>query len=78
MSRQPRRFFQHPDPQARQHFVFARVNADEQVAVRAAAEAAGLRLSNFVRRCINGYLLEQGDDAILIAEQERPGRRAKS
>jgi hypothetical protein len=50
------------------HYVYARVNAAEFAAAKKAARARGLSMSNFVRRAVNGLLLDEGNDPILLEE----------
>ena len=53
-------------------------SVDEGAAVRQRARAAGLTISNYLRRCINAVLLEEGDDSPLLEERSpgRPGARS--
>ncbi len=52
------------------HFVvYANVSEVERGIVADEAAKEGISLSDFVRRCINSYLLEQGDDVPLLAEK---------
>lgn len=53
----------------RRHFAYAELTDAEFVVVRAAAQREGLKISDFVRRCVNGYFLDQGDDGPLLDER---------
>lgn len=58
------------------HYVYAAVSAAEVELLKAIAQKDGLSLSNFVRRCINGYLLELGDDSLpMLDEIPHVGRK---
>jgi DNA invertase Pin-like site-specific DNA recombinase len=52
------------------HIVAARLTRAELEAVIAAAAGEGVSVSNFIRRCINGALLESGDDQVLLRDVE--------
>lgn len=43
----------------------------EYACVKCFADREGLTISDFLRRCINSYLLEEGDDVPLLAEYRR-------
>ncbi len=59
------------------HFVvYANVSEAERDHIREQAELEGLSLSDFVRRCINGYLVEVGIDGPLLAEKRSRDRVA--
>ncbi|MEP7304182.1 MAG: hypothetical protein ABJA98_01565 [Acidobacteriota bacterium] len=60
----------------RRHYAFAVLTDAEFVVAKAAARTAGLTMSDFVRRCINSYLLEGGDDVPLLQEKEIAPRRS--
>ena len=60
----------------RRHYAYAELTDQEFVVAKAAARAAGLTMSDFVRRCINSYLLEGGEDVPLLQEHEIAPRRA--
>lgn len=51
--------------------LFAEVSDEEYAIVRQMADQEGTTVSNFLRRCINGALLEQGDDMPLLREREQ-------
>jgi len=51
------------------HYAYALCRTDAEYAlVVSAARAEGLSVSNFVRRCINHYLLAVDEDAALLEE----------
>ena len=52
------------------HYAYARVTDAEYHVLRAVAQKEGLSISNFVRRCVNSYLLELGDDVALLEERQ--------
>jgi Mobilization protein NikA len=52
----------------RRHYVYAVCTHAEHVLLERLAKKEGLSISNFVRRCVNGYLLELGDDVTLLEE----------
>jgi hypothetical protein len=60
--------------------VYAQVTELERDRVREMAALEGLTMSDFVRRCVNTYLIEIDDQGILLVEQQdRRGRpKAKS
>ncbi len=60
----------------RRHYAYAELTDQEFAIARSAAQSAGLTMSDFVRRCINSYLLEGGDDVPLLAEKERAPRQS--
>ncbi len=52
------------------HFVvYANVSESERELVAAKASAAGLSMSDYVRRCINAVLADECDDGPLLAEK---------
>lgn len=60
------------------HYVYAQVSASEVALLKTIAQRDGLSLSNFLRRCINGYLLELGDEDLpMLEERTRPGRAGR-
>jgi hypothetical protein len=61
----------------RRHLVFAQCTKAEHLFLEALAKKEGLSISNFVRRCVNSYLLELGDDAMLLEEFHPPERAPK-
>ena len=61
----------------RRHYAYAQVNDAEYAVMKAAAARDGLSISDFVRRCVNGYLLELGDDVPLLEEKEHSGPRSR-
>lgn len=58
--------------------LYVECSVDEGRAVRQRAHDAGLTLSNYIRRCINATLLEEGDDGPLLADRHagRPRQMA--
>ncbi len=56
-------------PDQKHFVVYANVSEVERGIVAGEAAKEGISLSDFVRGCINSYLLEQGDDVILLAEK---------
>ena len=56
--------------------VYAQLSEVERDRVREVAKLEGLSLSDFVRRCINGYLVEIDDDGLLLAEKREAKRAA--
>lgn len=60
------------------HYAYAPLSEAEYAIVTQEARRDGLSIADFVRRCINSYLLELGDDVPLLAEQaERRGNRIR-
>jgi hypothetical protein len=59
------------------HFAYAQVSDAEYAVLKAIAQRDGLSISNFVRRCVNSYLLELGDDVPLLEEQAPGGVRPR-
>jgi hypothetical protein len=58
------------------HYAYACCKDDREYAlVVGAATAEGLSVSNFVRRCINAYLIELSEDGPLLEEQD--GQRGR-
>lgn len=55
--------------------LYAEVTAEELGALRPIIDREGLTVSDFVRRCINGYLLDEGDNMPLLEERERKRKR---
>lgn len=55
------------------HYAYADVTVEEHAMLVRLAKAEGLSISNFVRRCVNAYLLEGDEDAPLL-EERRIGR----
>lgn len=59
------------------HHAYALCTAEEYDMVKAQAAREQLSLSDYVRRCINGAILEQGDDTVpLLRERRTPDARA--
>ena len=56
--------------------VYAQVSEAERDHIRDQAQLEGLSMSDFVRRCINGYLVEVGIDGPLLAEKRSRDRVA--
>jgi hypothetical protein len=61
-------------PGYRAFHVYAQVSETERDRVREQAALEGLTVSNFVRRCINAYLVDIDDGGLLLEEctQGRP------
>lgn len=55
----------------RPHRIEVALDEDEFTAIEAAAAREGISLSNFLRRCINGFFLDSADDAVLVRERHR-------
>lgn len=53
---------------ARRHYAYAACTAAEHAVIRRFAEREKLSISDFVRRCVNGFLIEEGDDVPLLSE----------
>lgn len=59
----------------RRHYAYALCTEAEYAVVTQQAKLAGLSVSDYVRRCINGALLDAGDDVPLLDERRpRDGR----
>lgn len=56
--------------------VWAQLSEAENARVRELVALEGLSISDFVRRCINGYLVELDDDGLLLAEKREAKRAA--
>jgi hypothetical protein len=56
----------------RRSYAYAACTAAEYAIVLARARREGLSVSDYVRRCINAVLLEEGDDVPLLAERRDP------
>lgn len=52
----------------RYKIVYAAVTPGEYNTLLPLVQKEGLTMSDFVRRCVNGYLLELGDQVPLLAE----------
>jgi hypothetical protein len=52
----------------RRHYAFAACTEAEYAVIKRFAVREKLTISDFVRRCVNSYLLEEGDDVPLLAE----------
>ena len=60
------------------HYVYAQVSALEVALLKTIARREGISLMNFVRRCINGALLELGDEHLpMLRECPPPGWKRK-
>lgn len=59
------------------HYAFAAVTEAEYDVIKALAKKDQLSISNFVRRCINGYILECGDAVPLLDEFVPRGPKAR-
>jgi len=55
----------------RRHYAYASCSDEEFAIVKRFARREGLSISDFVRRCINQWLLEEGDDVLLLTEYKR-------
>jgi len=55
----------------RRHYAYAFCSEREYAVIKRFAAKEGLSISDFVRRCVNGYLVEQGDDVELLTEFNR-------
>lgn len=53
----------------RRHYAFALCTDEEYEVIQRIAKRECLSISDFVRRCVNGYLLEEGDEVSLLAER---------
>jgi len=61
-----------PTPkEQRRHYAYAFCSEREYAVIKRFATKEGLSISDFVRRCVNGYLVEQGDDVELLTEFNR-------
>jgi len=62
------------------HYAYARVSDAEYAVLKARATAAGLSISNYVRRAINSLWLEEdNEDGPLLDEKEtQRGRPSKA
>lgn len=59
------------------HFAYADLTEEEHAVVKRFAQREGLSVADFVRRCVNAYLLEVSDDDVpLIAEKRSRDRVA--
>lgn len=56
-------------PEGGLHYAYARLTDAEYAIVRRLADRDGLSVSDYVRRCINSVLIEEGDDVPLLAEK---------
>lgn len=63
-------------PRRRRHYAYAVLTDAEHAVIKTLATKDGLSMSDFVRRCVNSYLLELGDDIPLLVEKEQAPRRA--
>jgi hypothetical protein len=69
-----RRWWKMPKGTGR-HFAYAMLSTAEYAVVKGQAARAGLSVSDYVRRCINSMLLEEGDDDIPLLEERRKSRQ---
>lgn len=60
------------------HYAYAEVTEAEYAVMKALAKKEGLSIANFVRRCVNGYLLELGDDVPLLGESDPRARKPRA
>ena len=58
-------------PGETRHYAYAYCDEREYEIVKRFAQREGLSISDFVRRCINAWLLEEGDDIPLLVEYKR-------
>lgn len=65
----PRRRFIQRSKVVGRHYAFAECSDAEYAVLKAQADKAGLRISDYVRRCINSVWLEEGDDIPLLEER---------
>lgn len=61
-------------PRRGRHFAYADLSDAEFAVVRAAADAEHLTIADFVRRCVNNYLVELSEDGLLLAEHGKKPR----
>jgi hypothetical protein len=66
-----RLFDSHRGSGARRCVVYAECSEAESAVVKQFARREGMTISDFVRRCINAWLLEEGDDVPLLTEFKR-------
>lgn len=59
------------NPEGGRHFAYAPLSVEEYALVRRKATEAGLTVADYVRRCINSMLLEEGDEGLLLRERRR-------
>jgi len=59
------------------HYAYANCSEEEYQIILARANRDGLTVSDYVRRCINGALLEEGDNVQLLEERGGSGRRRR-
>lgn len=57
----------------KRRMAFSELSAREYALVRRLAKRDGITIANFIRRCINGALLEEGLDDELLDERTRGG-----
>lgn len=57
--------------QMKRCYAYACCTEAEYAVIRRFAKREGLSVSDFVRRCINSWLLEEGDDVPLLTEYKR-------
>lgn len=63
-----------PDPLRARYVVYADCTLAEHEVIKAQAKKDGLSISDWVRRCVNTYLLELGDDVPLLEERRTKDR----
>jgi hypothetical protein len=65
--------------QYHRHYAYAQLSDVEYEVLKAAARKENLSISDFVRRCVNSYLLELDEDTPLLQEQETgPSKRVRA
>jgi hypothetical protein len=57
-----------PGRRSRTHYAYAQLTDVEYAWLSRIAQREGLSMSNFVRRCVNNYLLDEDDNAPLLLE----------
>lgn len=62
-------------PGTRRHYAYTVLTDAESELVKGLAARDGISVSDFVRRCINNTLAEEGDDVPLLKDRAPQGRR---
>jgi len=62
----------------KRYLLQTQVSPSERDLVQAQASRDGLSISDFIRRCINSYLLDVDDDGPLIEEKDRRANHASA
>jgi len=55
-----------------ERYIFAGCSAADHAMLRRVATREGLTMSDFVRRCVNQWLMDEGDDVPLLRECAYP------